>query len=150
MQTYFWIKSLHIVFVMAWVAAAFYMPRILINIVEDGGNGAVRERLLLMGRRLYRFGHVMFGLAVVAGLVLWLGSRVIPDFPPMVGGGSGWLHAKLLRVAVMFARYIGDGRQLKGVAGGGGLPSAKAVRIRNELPVLILLVVVWLVIAKPF
>ncbi|WP_132999278.1 CopD family protein [Luteimonas arsenica] len=150
MQTYFWIKSLHIVFVMAWVAAAFYMPRILINIVEDGGNGAVRERLLLMGRRLYRFGHVMFGLAVVAGLVLWLGYRVIPDFPTMVGSGTGWLHAKLLLVAVMFALYIVDGRQLKGVARGGGLPSAKALRIRNELPVLILLVVVWLVIAKPF
>ena len=150
MQTYFWIKSLHIVFVMAFVAAAFYMPRILINIVEDGGNAAVRERLLLMGRRLYRFGHVMFGLAVVAGLVLWLGYRVIPDFPTMVGSGTGWLHAKLLLVAVMFALYIVDGRALKGVARGGGLPSARALRIRNELPVLILLVVVWLVIAKPF
>ena len=150
MQSYIWIKSAHIVLVMAWVAAAFYLPRILINIVEDGGNAAVRERLLLMGRRLYRFGHVMFGLAVVAGLVLWLGYRVLPDFPTMVGAGTGWMHAKLLLVAVMFALYIVDGRQLKGVARGGSLPSTKALRIRNELPVLILLVIVWLVLAKPF
>ncbi|GHD64613.1 membrane protein [Luteimonas padinae] len=150
MQSYLWIKSAHIVLVMAWVAAAFFLPRILINIVEDGGDGPVRQRLLLMGRRLYRFGHVMFGLAVVAGLVLWLGYRVIPDFPTMVGSGTGWLHAKLLLVAVMFALYIVDGRQLKGVARGGGLPSTKALRIRNELPVLILLVIVWLVLAKPF
>ena len=150
MQSYLWIKSAHIVLVMAWVAAAFYLPRILINIVEDGGDGPVRQRLLLMGRRLYRFGHVMFGLAVVAGLVLWLGYRVIPDFPTMVGSGTGWLHAKLLLVAVMFALYIVDGRQLKGVARGGGLPSTKTLRIRNELPVLILLVIVWLVLAKPF
>lgn len=150
MQSYLWIKSAHIVLVMAWVAAAFYLPRILINIVEDGGDGPVRQRLLLMGRRLYRFGHVMFGLAVVAGLVLWLGYRVLPDFPTMVGAGTGWLHAKLLLVAVMFALYIVDGRQLKGVARGAGLPSTKALRIRNELPVLILLVIVWLVLAKPF
>jgi putative membrane protein len=150
MQSYFWVKSLHIVFVMAWVAAAFYLPRILINIVEDGGIAPVRDRLLLMGRRLYRFGHVMFGLAAVAGLVLWLGYRVIADFPTMVGSGTGWLHAKLLLVAVMFAMYIFDGRQLKAVARGGALPSSRALRIRNEVPVLILLVVVWLVLAKPF
>lgn len=150
MQSYFWVKSLHIVLVMAWVAAAFYLPRILINIVEDGGNDAVRERLLLMGRRLYRFGHVMFALAVVAGLVLWMGYRMIPDFPTMVGSGTGWLHAKLLLVAVMFAMYIYEGRQLKVVARGGALPSAKLLRLRNEVPVLILLVIVWLVLAKPF
>lgn len=150
MQSYLWIKSAHIVLVMAWVAAVFYLPRILINLVEDGGNAAVRERLLLMGRRLYRFGHVMFGLAVVAGIVLWLGYRVLPDFPTMVGTGTGWLHAKLLLVAVMYGLFIVDGRQLKGVARGGDLPSARTLRIRNELPVLILLVIVWLVLAKPF
>lgn len=140
MQSYFWIKSAHIVLVMAFVAAAFYLPRILINLVEDGTPGAVRERLLLMGRRLYRFGHVMFGLAVVAGLVLWMGYGIV----------GGWLHAKLLLVAVMYALYIVDGRKLKGIAAGGALPSTKALRIRNELPVLILLVIVWLVLAKPF
>src|SRR5690606_20204472 len=123
-----WIKSFHIVLVMAWVASAFYLPRILINIVEDGGNGAVRDRLLLMGKRLYRFGHVMFGLAVVAGLVLWFGYGI----------AGPWLHAKLLLVAIMFAMYIFEGRQLKAAARGDSLPSTKMLRIRNELPVLIL------------
>ena len=141
MEIYYnWIKSVHIVLLMAWVAAAFYLPRILINIVEDGDNAAVRERLLLMGRRLYRFGHVMFALALVAGLTLWFGYGV----------AGGWLHAKLLLVAIMFALYIFEGRQLKFAARGGPLPSTKMLRIRNEVPVLILLVIVWLALAKPF
>lgn len=141
MEIYYnWIKSVHIVLLMAWVAAAFYLPRILINIVEDGDNAAVRERLLLMGRRLYRFGHVMFALALVAGLTLWFGYGI----------AGGWLHAKLLLVAIMFALYIFEGRQLKVAARGGPLPSTKMLRIRNEVPVLILLVIVWLALAKPF
>src|SRR5690606_37873217 len=57
MHAYLWIKSAHLLFVMAWVAAAFYLPRILINLVEAGDEAAVRARLVLMGRRLYRFGH---------------------------------------------------------------------------------------------
>ena len=85
MTAYLWTKSAHLLFVMAWVAAAFYLPRILINLVEVGEQPAVHARLVLMGRRLYRFGHVMFGVAFVLGLVLWLGYRFIPDYPTMVG-----------------------------------------------------------------
>lgn len=150
MDAYQWIKSVHLLLVMAWVAAAFYLPRILINLAEAGGEAAVRARLVLMGRRLYRFGHVMFGLSVVAGLVLWLGYRVIADFPTMVGTGSGWLHAKLTLVALLFAHYIVGGRWLKGLDKGRTLPSSKALRIFNEIPVFVLLVVIWLVVAKPF
>ena len=53
-MAYIWIKTFHIVFVIAWMAAVFYLPRILLNIVEAGDAPAVRERLLLMGRRLQR------------------------------------------------------------------------------------------------
>ena len=72
MTAYLITKTFHIVFVIAWMAALFYLPRILLNIVEAGEEPAVRARLLLMGRRLYRFGHVMFGLALLLGLALWL------------------------------------------------------------------------------
>lgn len=150
MQAYFWTKTAHLVFVFAWVAAAFYLPRLLVNLAEAGDEPAVRARLVLMGRRLLRFGHLMFGLAVVLGVVLWLGYRVLPGFPTMVGAGTGWLHAKLLLVALMFAHVIVAGRWLKGVEAGRALPSAKALRLFNELPVLLLVGVVYLVLAKPF
>ena len=150
MQAYLWIKSLHLLVVMAWVAAVFYLPRILINLGEAGDEPVVRARLVLMGRRLLRFGHVMFGLAVIFGLVLWLGYRAIPDFPTMVGPGAGWLHAKLLLVALMLAHYLVAGRWLRRAGEGAALPTPRALRLFNEVPVFLLLAVIWLVLAKPF
>ncbi|MCT8270138.1 CopD family protein [Xanthomonas translucens pv. undulosa] len=151
MHLYLWIKSLHLLFVVAWMAAVFYLPRILVNIAESAGQPEVQAPLVLMGRRLYRFGHMMFGLALLLGLTLWLGYKVLPDFPTMVvPGHSGWLHAKLGLVALMLGYYIFSGRWLKGVGQARALPSARALRLFNELPVLALLVVIWLVLAKPF
>ena len=152
MQSYLWVKTFHLVFVMAWVAAAFYLPRILINLVEAGETPDVRARLVLMGRRLYRFGHVMLGLALVLGLVLWMGYTVITDFPTMapMGSGAGWLHAKLGLVVLLVVHYVMAGRWLKGVDRGRALPSTRALRWFNEIPVLLLVGVVWLVLAKPF
>ncbi|MEB1548444.1 CopD family protein [Xanthomonas campestris pv. campestris] len=148
MTLYLWIKTFHLLFVIAWMAAVFYLPRILVNIAEAGTDTAVRARLVLMGRRLYKFGHSMLGLALLLGAVLWLGYRVIPDFPTMVAGG--WLHAKLFAVALILAHYIVAGRWLKGVDQGRALPSARALRLFNEVPVVLLVGVIWLVLAKPF
>ncbi|AAM40653.1 CopD family protein [Xanthomonas campestris] len=148
MTLYLWIKTFHLLFVIAWMAAVFYLPRILVNIAEAGTDTAVRARLVLMGRRLYKFGHSMLGLALLLGAVLWLGYRVIPDFPTMVAGG--WLHAKLFAVALILAHYIVAGRWLKGVDQGRALPSGRALRLFNEVPVVLLVGVIWLVLAKPF
>ena len=139
MQAYFWTKTVHLVFVIAWMATVFYLPRILVNIAEVGDVPAVRERLVLMGQRLYRFGHVMFALSRVFGMALWMHFRI----------SGGWLHVKLLLVALMLAYFIVCGRWLKGIDKGRALPSAKALRWINELPVFALIAVVYLVIAKP-
>lgn len=149
-MAYLLTKTFHLVFVIAWMAAVFYLPRILVNIAEAGESQEVRARLLLMGRRLYRFGHVMFGIAFVLGLVLWLGYRVLPAFPTMVGAGTAWLHAKLGLVLLLLAFYIVTGRWLKGAERGRPLPSGPALRWFNELPLLALVAIVWLVLAKPF
>ena len=140
MHAYFWTKTFHLVFVIAWMATVFYLPRILVNIAEVGDVPAVRDRLVLMGRRLYRFGHIMFGLALIFGLVLWF----------HFGMAGGWLHAKLTLVALMFAYYIVCGLWLKGAANGKPVPSSKAMRFINELPVFALIAVIYLVLAKPF
>ena len=140
MNAYIWTKTLHLLFVMAWMAGVFYLPRILVNVAEAGEVPQVRERLALMGRRLYRFGHIMFGLAVLFGLALWM----------HFGIAGGWLHAKLMLVVLLLVHFILAGRWLKGLDKGRGLPSARALRLFNELPVFLLLAVIWLVLAKPF
>ena len=139
-MAYPWIKTAHIVLVMAWMSAVLYLPRILVNLAEAGEDAAVRARLLLMGRRLYRFGHMLFGLALLLGLVLWL----------HFGIGGHWLHAKLALVALMLAHFVLAGRWLKGTAAGRALPSATALRWFNEVPVVLLVAIVYLVVAKPF
>jgi putative membrane protein len=139
-MAYLWTKTAQLVFVIAWMSCVFYLPRILVNLAEAGEEPAVRARLLLMGRRLYRFGHMMFGFAVLLGLVLWL----------HFGIAGGWLHAKLALVALLLAHFIVAGRWLKGAAAGRALPSATTLRWFNEVPVVMLVAVVYLVLAKPF
>lgn len=144
-------KTLHLLFVIAWMAAAFYLPRILVNLAEAADEPpAVRARLVLMGRRLYRFGHNIFGIAFVLGLVLWLGPRWIDALPPVVAPGTGWMHAKLLLVGLLLAHFIVAGRWIKRSAAGGALPSPTALRWFNEIPVVLLLALIYLVLGKPF
>src|SRR5690349_12502109 len=137
-MTYLWIKSFHLLFVIAWMATVFYLPRILVNVAEAGADAAVRARLLLMGRRLYKFGHNMFGLAFLFGLVLWQGWRVFPSTLPNVAAGMHWIDLKLGLVALLLAYFVVVGRMLKQSEKGGALPSAVALRWLNELPVLLL------------
>lgn len=140
-MAYVWTKTFHLVFVIAFMAAVFYLPRILVNLAEAGGEAGVRARLVLMGRRLYRFGHVVFGLALVTGLALALHFGMV----------GGWLHAKLALVAALLAFHLFVGARLKAYdAGRKALPSARALRWINELPVLVLVGVLWLVLGKPF
>lgn len=139
-MAYLWTKTFHLVFVIAWMASVFYLPRILVNIAEAGDNAAVRDRLVLMGRRLYRFGHVVFGVAVVLGLVASFGFGVV----------GGWLHAKIALVVLILAMFIISGRWLKRAAAGAALPSGRTLRWFNEIPVVLLVGVVYLVLAKPF
>jgi protoporphyrinogen IX oxidase len=139
-MAYLWTKTAHLVFVMAWMSCVFYLPRILVNIAEAGDVPEVRARLVLMGRRLYRFGHTMFGIAFVLGLVLWLHFHI----------AGGWLHAKLALVALLLVHFSFAGRWLKGADAGHALPSSRALRWFNEVPVLLLVGVVFLVLAKPF
>lgn len=135
------LKALHISLVVAWFAGLFYLPRIFVNLaMVPGESTAERERLLLMAHKLYRFMTPLGILAVALGLGLWFGF----------GFSGGWLHAKTALVAGLVAYHLHCGWLLKVFTAGRNIRSHVWFRFYNELPVLVLFAVVFLVVLKPF
>lgn len=147
--TYLWTKLLHTLFVIAWMATVLYLPRILVNLSESAGEPAVQARLLLMGRRLYRFGHVMMGFVFLFGFLLWAGRVIDPTLWPHVTAGQGWMHLKFLLVLGILAHFIWAGRMLKGIGKGAVPKSATWLRWFNEVPTVLLLGILVLVFIRP-
>jgi len=138
-----WVKSLHIVFVVSWFAGLFYLPRIFVNLAMEN-DAASHARLLLMSRKLYRFMTMLAVPAVIFGLWLWLGYGIGK------GEGNGWLHAKLALVLVLIGYHHACGSLLKKFETGRNRRSHIWYRWFNELPVIVLFVIVILVVVKPF
>jgi len=133
-------KAIHLLFIISWMAGIFYLPRILVHYVEGRTAGEDVRRLQVMARKLYHFTSMMGVLAIVSGLWLWL----------RFGFGGGWIHAKLLMVALLVAYHVSMRVYTKRMLAGGKLPSSTTLRWYNELPLLILLAILWLVVLKPF
>lgn len=135
------LKALHLVFVVSWFAGLFYLPRLFVNhaMVDDP---ATQARLALMEHKLYRFMTPLGALALLFGFWLWLG------YPDMWVGG--WIHAKVSLVSVLAIYHLYCGRLMRDFAAGRNTRSHVWYRFFNEIPVLILFAVVFLVVLKPF
>jgi putative membrane protein len=135
-----WLKSLHLVFVIAWFAGLFYLPRLFVYHAQSS-DAVSLERFKVMERKLYR--GIMtpcMVLALAFGLWLWLGY----------GFRGGWLHAKLALVAVLMAYHFWLGRLLRDFARDANPHSHVFYRWINELPLVLLAAIVVLVVVKPF
>ncbi len=147
MDSYNVVKSLHVIFLVSWFAGLFYLPRILVNLamVPAGEERRFeRERLVLMGQKLYRFMGILMVGTLVFGFMLWLGYGV------GMGPGSGWMHAKLTLVVVLIGYHHIAGAHVKKFE--RGLPTKSHVWYRwfNEVPVVALTGITFLVLLKPF
>ena len=145
MVLFLWIKWLHIIAVISWMAGILYLYRILINHRERGiHNLDVHELLSLMELRLYRI--ITFPamcVAVVAGL------GMIALAPAMMK--MGWLHVKLTAVVVLIGFTWGAGRLSRIAAiDPMALPASKTLRIMNEVPALLMMIIVGMVVFKAF
>jgi len=135
------VKVLHLWMVVSWFAGLFYLPRIFVNLaMVESASAAERDRLLLMAGKLYRFMTPIGFLAVALGLWLWLGY----------GFSGGWLHAKTALVVVLVAYHAYCGRLLRDFQTGRQARGHVWFRWFNELPVVLLLAVTYLVVVKPF
>ncbi len=135
------VKALHISLVVAWFAGLFYLPRLFVNLaMVPADSAAERARLLLMAGKLYRFMTPLGILAVGLGFWLWFGF----------GFTGGWLHAKTTLVIVLIFYHLYCGQLLRAFVAGTCTKSHVWFRWFNELPVLVLFAVVFLVVLKPF
>lgn len=135
-----WVKAFHIIAVVTWFAALFYLPRLFVYHAMSEDAASI-ERFKVMERKLYR--GIMTPSAMVAvtlGLWLWLGF----------GFSGGWLHAKLALVTVLLIYHGYCGKLLRDFRDDRNRHSHVFYRWFNEFPVLILVAVVILVVVKPF
>jgi putative membrane protein len=133
-----WIKAFHIIFVTSWFAGLFYLPRLFVNLAMATGEEE-RARLLLMSQKLYRFVTPIGGLSLLFGTWLWL----------EYGFSGVWLHIKLTLVLFLVGYHFYCGKLLKQFEQGSNTRNHVWFRFFNEIPVLILIVVVILVTVKP-
>jgi putative membrane protein len=135
-----WIKAFHIIFVVTWFAALFYLPRLFVyHAMTSDAQGI--DRFKVMERKLYR--GIMTPSAVLAigfGSWLWLGYGV----------SGGWLHAKLAVVLLLLVYHGWCGKLLRDFAADRNARSHVWFRWFNEVPVLLLIAAVVLVVVKPF
>lgn len=139
---YLWIKAFHIVAVVTWFAALFYLPRLFVYhaAAEDEIS---RERFKIMERKLYR-GIMTPSMLVVVGLGVWM-LALIPAWMQ-----QGWMHAKLMLVAALIAYHFVCAWHLRQFAQDRNQRSHVYFRWFNEAPVLALIAIVVLVVVKPF
>lgn len=138
-----WIKALHIIFVASWFSGLFYLPRIFVNLAAvPADSHAERERLLLMGRRLYRFASFLMIPAIGLGLWLWLSNRA--------GYAGGWLHAKLFLVVLAVGYHHVCRSLLRKFEQFTNVRSERWFRVFNETAVILFAAIVILVVVKPF
>ena len=136
-----WVKSFHIVFMVTWFAGLFYLPRLFVYHALSEDRASI-ERFKLMERKLF-WGIMTPGalLTIAFGLWLWLG---------WFRTSGGWLHAKLLLVAVLVVYHVWCYRLLRAFAAGRNRHGHVWYRWFNEIPVVILIATVLLVVLKPF
>lgn len=139
---YLWIKALHIVAIVCWFAGLFYLPRLFVY-HASAQDSASHERFCIMERKLYK-GIMLPSMIATLVFGIWL-IYLNPGWMQ-----QGWLHAKLALVFLLIGYHHMCGAQLKRFARGENTRSHKFYRWFNEVPVVFLLLIVILVVVKPF
>ncbi|MBD3670783.1 MAG: protoporphyrinogen oxidase HemJ [Gammaproteobacteria bacterium] len=139
-----WVKAFHIIFMVTWFAALFYLPRLFVyHAMTEDRDGI--ERFKVMERKLYR-GIMTPGMVLTVVFGLWL----LFDYAWSAYAHSAWLTVKLMLVLVLLAYHFYCGRLVKAFAEDKNQHGHVFYRWFNEFPVLLLVAIIILVVVKPF
>ena len=142
-EHYLGIKSLHIIAMVAWMAGMFYLPRLFVYHVGAAKGSELSETLKVMEHRLLRI------IINPAMIITWLaGIAMIVANPEIMHGG--WIHVKLTALLLLQVVHAMLARHRKQFMRDANMHSAKYYRILNEVPTVLLVIIVIMVIVKPF
>ncbi len=141
-DAYLWIKALHIIAVISWMAGLFYLPRLFIYHTDAEPGSDKSETFKIMEQRLIK---IIMNPAMMISWVLGLYLAW-----SVYGFSGGWLHAKIGLVVLMTATHVYFSRSAKRFARDGNTRTARHWRLMNEVPTLLMIAIVILVVVKPF
>ncbi len=142
--SYPWIKALHIISVMAWMAGMLYLPRLYVYHCGVPVGSDQSELFKVMERRLLR---AIINPAMIASFLF---GGLLLVTPGIVDWSQGWVHAKLTLVVAMSAMHGFLSRWRRAFAEDRNTHSAKFYRYMNEVPTLFMIGIVILVVVRPF
>ncbi len=137
-----WLKAFHIIAVICWFAGIFYLPRIMVYYALSE-HPETRRQLSIMAAKLYRFMTPIAAIAIILGFALIANNS---DYYLQ----ARWLWAKLLVVALLVIYHYYCGRLVRALETDKDQHSHVYFRLFNEVPVILLVIIVLLAILKPF
>lgn len=142
---YPWTKALHIVAIVAWMAGLLYLPRLFVYHADAPAGSAVSETFKVMERRLHR------AIMSPAMVVTWLAGLMLAATPGLVAWGSdGWIWVKLAGVGYLTWFHHWLGRRRRDFAKDRNGLGSRTYRMMNETPTIALVVIVVMVVVRPF
>lgn len=140
---YDWLKALHIIAVISWMAGMLYLPRLFVYHARARKGFEPSETFKIMERRLLKFimNPAMIATFIFGGLMLWANPALFQE---------GWMHAKITLVLLMAGLHGFFAKTVKVFAKDANTRDDKFYRYLNEAPTLLLIIIVVLVFIKPF
>jgi putative membrane protein len=140
---YPWIKAFHVISVIAWMAGMLYLPRLFVYHASEPIGSRASQVFKVMERRLLR------GIMTPALMATLFFGGLLLATPGVVDLAAGWIHIKLAAVALLVLLHIAMARWRRGFAADRNLRTARFYRVINEVPALLMIVIVIMVIVKP-
>lgn len=141
---YLWIKSLHVIAMVAWMAGLWYLPRLFVYHTQARAGSESSERFKVMERRLMR------GIMIPAMIATWIFGILLVLTPGVVNWHQGWFHVKLTLAILLTVFHAFCSRWRKGFLHDRNQRSERFFRIVNEIPTVLFVVIVIMAIVKPF
>lgn len=141
---YFWLRAFHVISVIAWMAGMFYLPRLYVYHADQAVGSPASELFKVMERRLMR---LIINPAMIAAF-LFGGLLLIT--PGVVDWSAGWIHVKLTALFLMTAYHGYLSRWRRAFERDQNPHGARFYRLMNEVPTVLMIVIVIMVVVKPF